>query len=365
MVKPPRLAIIASAERGVRGSQAANTLRKNDGMIAKLILGVLPGLLISTQAAWARALPSFDCAKASTKIEKTICGEEGLAQLDATMAAAFTALRAKLAGPAREHLVADQVRWVGAMAKACVGLFGEVGDCLNTRFNTRVERLKALSAGDYPFVGEQAVTRVIGPKATVTFDAAYPQFDLPGTDFGAVNRGYRDRTTKTLTEITPDQAAVAAAAADGQNLHYQQWFMIQRPTPTTVAVMLYSAGYLGGAHGTEGGEAALIDQRTGEILTPSTVFVAGPDWLKTMTGLVTTKLKEIAKEMECVEIPEPAALSKLLDDPKRYYFRDDLLEIAFQRGELGPYICPVPAVELDYAALKPILRATGPLGPRG
>src|SRR5215471_13272314 len=61
-----------------------------------------------------------DCAKA-TGIERTICSNPELSAADRKMAAAYASLVGKLGGPAKEHLQADQVRWLANRNSACVG----------------------------------------------------------------------------------------------------------------------------------------------------------------------------------------------------------------------------------------------------
>ena len=63
--------------------------------------------------------PSFDCAKASTVVERTICKSPELAKADRDMAAVYAALVGKLSGAARDHLIKDQVRWIGNRGPAC------------------------------------------------------------------------------------------------------------------------------------------------------------------------------------------------------------------------------------------------------
>jgi uncharacterized protein len=64
--------------------------------------------------------PSFDCAKATTALDKLICDDEGLAARDAAMAAAFAAARSRAAGAeGRTALLADQRDWLAGRAAAC------------------------------------------------------------------------------------------------------------------------------------------------------------------------------------------------------------------------------------------------------
>ena len=69
--------------------------------------------------AFAQSGPSFECAKASNDVERTICKDPELAKADREMAAAYAALAAKLSGAAKENLEKEQVRWLGDRNRGC------------------------------------------------------------------------------------------------------------------------------------------------------------------------------------------------------------------------------------------------------
>lgn len=52
--------------------------------------------------------PSFDCARATTEVERVICADPALGLLDRRMAARFSVLRQELDGPTRRALLDDQ-----------------------------------------------------------------------------------------------------------------------------------------------------------------------------------------------------------------------------------------------------------------
>ena len=69
---------------------------------AAAVLALLwPGLAL--------AQPSFDSAKATTPVERAICGSTKLAAADRELATVFGALAGKLSGAAKEHLLQDQL----------------------------------------------------------------------------------------------------------------------------------------------------------------------------------------------------------------------------------------------------------------
>lgn len=71
--------------------------------------------------AFAQGAPSFDCTKATTAIERTICKNPELAKADREMVAAYAVLAGKLTGASKEALVKDQGRWMVDRNRSCAG----------------------------------------------------------------------------------------------------------------------------------------------------------------------------------------------------------------------------------------------------
>jgi uncharacterized protein len=320
-------------------------------------------LVVCAASAFAQDRPSFDCAKTSTKVGRTICGNAELARADREMAAAYAALVAKLAGAAREHLASDQLRWAANRDRACAIAGDDIDDCLKLRYGSRSEQLAFLAAGDYPFISEQALVRT-GKVKRVDFriDAAYPQFDAKSTDFTQVNRSLAEWTEKAASQAIP-----AASKIDDdveQEWSYEQNFQLYRPNRRAVSVAVSYRTYTGGAHGYIATDCFLVDLRTAKLVGLEEIFVPGEQWLKRLMELVRNDLKE-----QFVDRPgndaliEPENMTEMLKQGHRYLFRDDnTLEVIFNPYEVGPYAAGPYSVEISYDDLRSIIRTDGPLG---
>lgn len=149
--------------------------------------------------------PSFDCAKATTKIEKTLCGEyEGeLRSLDRALSEAWGKARAAGKGD-----LAAQRRWLAARDKC-----GDDGTCLADLYRARIAVLRgALGPG---------LTLKPGEKVTYHYDS------LPLPDAMRTGELY-ERILPVLMsaseeEITltgnPDGSIAAEGFAIGSNAH--------------------------------------------------------------------------------------------------------------------------------------------------
>lgn len=78
-------------------------------------------LLLPATAATAADGPSFDCAKAGSKVEMAICSDWILAGYDRDLAALYGALRAELDDQGKEALKSEQRAWLKGERNACEG----------------------------------------------------------------------------------------------------------------------------------------------------------------------------------------------------------------------------------------------------
>src|SRR3546814_6942360 len=82
--------------------------------------------------------PSFDCARAATWAEKTICADPELSALDERMARSFAAARAATTGAERENLLPYHRNWLSRRAE-CWNASGTGQEaCLKDRKSTRL-----------------------------------------------------------------------------------------------------------------------------------------------------------------------------------------------------------------------------------
>ncbi len=84
---------------------------------------------------------SFDCERARTSAEITICGNPKLAALDRALADAFEKARGRASGAARDALVEQQRAWVAERDQRCV--YKMIVECVRERYERRLKELGA------------------------------------------------------------------------------------------------------------------------------------------------------------------------------------------------------------------------------
>jgi uncharacterized protein YecT (DUF1311 family) len=116
--------VMSSAKIG----QAGGVMRRG-----KLFYETVGGLLLAMLACWAAAAlillshpataqslqPSFDCSKATTRIESIICSDPELAEWDANLGRAYKQEYARLVGNDRQGLIKDQRQWISSRNAQC------------------------------------------------------------------------------------------------------------------------------------------------------------------------------------------------------------------------------------------------------
>lgn len=325
-----------------------------------MILRVVAAAAVLLGSAAAGAQPSFDCAKASTVVERTICSSDKLAKADRELASRYGALAGKLSAAAKEHLLKDQVHWIESRSKACTGETEAVTRCLGSRYGARIATLKAMGEGPYPFVSEQTLLRTGKVKATrYEIDAAYPRFDGTTADFSPVNQAFAAAAQEGAKSATPEKDVPAREST----WTYQQTFALHRPGPNSVSVATTFYTFTGGAHGLSGVIATLVDLRTGRGVPPAGVFLPNAPWERTITDIARADLKR-----QFVERPgfddalEPGNFAKLMKDPDRHLFKEDALVLLFNQYDVAAYVMGAYTVTIPYTKLANLIRPDGPLG---
>jgi uncharacterized protein len=317
-------------------------------------------IVLASSAAFAQGGPSFDCAKASNEVERAICKDPELAKADRDMAAAYSALIARLSGAAKDDAVKDQARWIGERNRACAVDTDGVDVCLKRRYKARSANLRAYAEGSYPFISQQTLIKSgkLG-KITWSYDISYPRFEGTGADFSAVNDRFATAAKKAADDATPK----ADSGIDReQGWTYEQDYKIYRPGANAVTVAVDFYGFSGGAHGYGATHCTLVDLRSGKALGPDGVFAPGDNWLKGLIPIVAADLKkQFVDKPGFDEALEPNSLAKLLREPGHYCWHARQLELIFNAYEVGPYVSGPFEVDVSYDKLRPFMRADGPL----
>ncbi len=152
-------------------------------------IALLVGLLSLTQATAA----SFDCRKATSFVEKTICSEPLLSKLDEALASNYRRMLESDFGGTKQSLRAEQLRWL-ATRNSCSD-----AKCILEAYRKRVNE-----TCDY------GVVTGVHPICTSAEDIISPEPQTPPTPTATPDNGARDTPT-TPEKPSPQQILVKHA----------------------------------------------------------------------------------------------------------------------------------------------------------
>jgi uncharacterized protein YecT (DUF1311 family) len=149
------------------------------------LLAVITLLTFSSNVFAQQAKPSFDCAKASTSAEKSICSDPALAEADIAIAQSYASALKRLDAPARKALQSDQrdfVSYRGSIADLNVDTPKDqqnidLGEFMRDRatFLASLEKPSPSFAGIWKSVQGQVAIKLSGRnKVAISVDIADP-----------------------------------------------------------------------------------------------------------------------------------------------------------------------------------------------
>lgn len=174
----------------------------------------------------AAAAPSFNCAKATTPVEKAICANPALADQDAAIAQQYKAVRAKLDAEAAKALTADQRYFLSVRDQVYAQPFSGSSPVnqIGARMGERLNFLKSINTqppagfiGKWRNVeGEIEITQTADGQLLVSANSAQPYngrwvCDLSGKAVaagGTLTVSYQDGEPWALTLTRRDGVLV-------------------------------------------------------------------------------------------------------------------------------------------------------------
>lgn len=157
---------------------------------------------------------SFDCLQAERPIERLICSDPQLMELDGALGAAFVAWRQRLPAKDREGALAEQRTWLAKRLTACgvpetgdepsVEMRWKAAPCLDEMYRTR---LAALGAAQPPLPAQPAV-------------AAQPGFLHPACLWGLIEQDTDGAADGAKTE--PVRVPLGACARGNRHIPFTE-----------------------------------------------------------------------------------------------------------------------------------------------
>jgi len=177
------------------GEDAVTSYRLLRKKVMKLRRAVFLLLLASVNSYGA----SFDCSRASTGVERTICESDRLGSLDEELASLYTRLREFLLEDASSELLAGQREWIRERNRSCEAS-ADRESCLVEKYRERIHALK--SRYDESFLpGRASLAGMCGEIAALDAPGRRQYGDSPEADAADGQAGRYDINNDGVLEI--------------------------------------------------------------------------------------------------------------------------------------------------------------------
>ena len=169
---------------------------------------------------------SFDCAKAQTRVEKMVCADRAIADLDEYLGRYYAAARAAV-GTGASCLQSDQAQWLKATRDACAD-----GACLKSAYLNRLAELDPLQPG------ATALKNIALPPVPALVWVVPPALDKVAAPSNPKAKPYEAVGT-LLDDIgsNPDSDGIAIRLKDGTRMPLVMLMFLEGATQERLAVL--------------------------------------------------------------------------------------------------------------------------------
>lgn len=317
---------------------------------------LLAAALISLSFA---AVPAkaFNCAKASTDVEKAICADPALKELDDALGRAYAGVRAASDAPEQKMLARSQKRWI-KVREYCGQAEEGIGVCVRRVTEERLRLLAGAAETGPGTEGELIPVFLVqdGTEKVYDLDIAVLRFADP--------RVPGEKTLNRIASDILDRAKLGPHGEDtfGRIYAQQDGLSISYASPDFMSVMHSFWGDTGGAHGNGGVQNFNIDMATGRVLEIGDVMpesAMAPLATRCRGQIIAEKTRRLPGE------PYDPGTDSFLDNGviaehlatlSRWSIRADTVTITFDSYAIGsyaegPYACEFATAEIRAMAI--------------
>ena len=324
------------------------------------VLGLSAALLPALPPVPANAA-SFDCSKASTTYERTVCDNPDLSALDDTLAIAFATATGGLSKAASAKMRENQRAWIAYVGRACTAdaepretpYTEEQISCLNNITYTRIRELEqSRMENGWRFYMDESFTVLKADQEESGSDfnmVATKIYSSPRMDGDSMTAREFNAFAADLLE-TIKASAVEGGGPNDRTSDIETVVKVTAATSQRITLTTTDSWYgHGAAHGNYTITYAHFLPAEGRALTVEDVF-AGEDWVEPVADLAYDELKASLGEYMWDDLKDP--VKGWVADPARWNFSDQGLIIQFQPYEVTAYAAGAPTITIPWVQLE-------------
>ncbi len=313
--------------------------------------------------------PSFDCAKAKTAGELTICRDADLSAADRRLDAAFRRLKATQTPASFATVQTAQLAWLAYVTKSCraggamprdPGEQNALKACLTDDFGDRADRLEGVevvSAG--AFTIEPRMRVVTREKPQIEESDIYPWMSGdPAAD--AFNRYVAKTLALDKRRMDDRDLFPFGDDVDDMKLFAHRTYSLARFDARIASLQIQTFDYTGGAHEAINESSLNWDVARAKPFGLDDVFAKDTPWRKFATDFC---IKALHGDFEGQGAPDPdrEAVERVVGDGDNWLWGADAATVHFTVYTIASFSGGESDVRVPYGVLAPYLRADSPV----
>ena len=290
---------------------------------------------------------AFNCAKATTEVEKEICGNGATLDANDSMEKAYFALRETLADAGRKTLLDGQKAWLSWRDQSC----GPVADCLIEQSNARAEELEKTPPGMAPFMLFQKGV----PNGYEIGITGYRFVDPANATERAYN-AWIDAAVKKTPFGEPPADEERPLSPWSHEVDFElSWFGAR-----LISLTAYTYDFSGGAHPNGWSTAINLDRTSGAALNSKAMFGTAnlrklaDDCARQIVEWHSVQYGDLSREEALRQLEEsfPGVVAEHVGDMARWHFADEGGVIRFDSYAIAPYAAGPSECTFSYEQLR-------------
>jgi uncharacterized protein len=313
--------------------------------------------------------PSFDCTKARSAGEQTICRDAALSEADRKLDAAYRRLKSTMTGASFATVRTSQRDWLAYVAKSCRAdgpMPEDAGDrnalqgCLDDNYADRAARLDAAKVVKAGALALEPRMRTFARARPDTEESDIYPWMTGGHGADAFN-AYVAQVLK-LDQHRMDDKDLFPFGDDvaDMKLSAHRTYSVRRFDARVASLQVQTFDYTGGAHEVIGESSLNWDAKRARAFSLKDVFDEGKPWRKFATDFCMRDLREQSAGEEALD-PDRSAVESVVGDEANWLWGTDSATVHFTVYTVASFAGGEFDVEIPYADLEPYLRAQAPV----
>lgn len=299
---------------------------------------------------------SFDCGKARTNFEKTVCADPQLSAQDSAMAQRYDSALSSLSDPGKSILRTGQEQWLKVVQRLCLDNGRAEGPtaCMRRQYADRLDDLRSAAVAAGPFVfsridhyastGKQIATGIPLEQHT-----GLPRIDHP---LSAAAEQWNAEVVRVAAAAQANWCFGEPDTAADQIVN----FRIQSATPGFINVKMSHYEQCGLAAGS-------VDMfNLSYLLTPTLHRLEAADLFRPDTpwaSFVANRASQVLNADGDADFND--RIRKDVRDPAAWSFTKPGLVVSFNPGDAGPMASGILDVTIPWSNLRRFVTPTAPI----